>query len=178
MSFILCDPLWLVQLSVSRRRRYCRPRRVVLRCEGRKQRYKTLGQCGVSQNCVTQGGIGEPCDHRNLHSGLISPAPTLKAVKPRMRPLSISTRPLTNPRVSESVRARRLFSIETLNKRYGTPFAFASLSLNPIRASSGSVNKRSVLCAVHSDFPMLNSPAGYTKHRGTSRMKSSCSCNF
>ena len=77
---------------------------------------------------------------------IISPAPTPKAVKPRIRSLSAAIKALRNPRVSESVRARRFASIGILNNRYGMPCACASVSFRPKRASSGSVNRQYRTC--------------------------------
>src|SRR5205085_12132405 len=60
---------------------------------------------------------------------MISPAPTPKAVNPRIRSLSASTRAFRKPRVSESVRARRLASIGTLNSDVGFPSPFLQLNV-------------------------------------------------
>lgn len=77
---------------------------------------------------------------------MISPAPTPKAVKPRMRSPSASTNAFMKPRVSPRVRARRFASIGTLNKRYAMLPAVASRSFSPTRASSGSVKRQYGTC--------------------------------
>jgi hypothetical protein len=63
-------------------------------------------------------------------------------VKPTIRSLSVSISAFRNPRVSEIVIARKTEAMGNLARRYGIPRCFASVSLSPIRASSGSVNKQ------------------------------------
>ena len=77
---------------------------------------------------------------------MISPAPTPSPVNPRIRSLVVSNRAFKNPRVSERVRARKFASIGTLKRRYGMPCACASISLTPMRASSGSVKRQYGTC--------------------------------
>src|SRR5260370_2707705 len=77
---------------------------------------------------------------------MISPAPTPKPVRPRMRSPSFSTRAFRKPWVSQSARARSTPSIGILNKRYAMPRSLASFSLRPTRANSGAVNRQNGTC--------------------------------
>jgi hypothetical protein len=79
-----------------------------------------------------------------------SPAPTTSpstsSNSMRIRSLAASTSVFMNPRVSERVRVRSTSDMGILASRYATPRAFASDSLKPTRASSGSVNKQKGTC--------------------------------
>jgi len=50
------------------------------RCE---QRYKPLDQCGVRQDRITQRGVGQPCDHRNLDGGQDFPRTDTEGREPK-----------------------------------------------------------------------------------------------
>lgn len=75
-----------------------------------------------------------------------SPVPAPNAVSPKIRSLPTSTSAFMKPRVWESVWARSTAAIGTFANRYGVPRSFASRSLSPTRASSGSVNRHDGTC--------------------------------
>src|SRR6266478_7834711 len=63
------SPSFLLRFTSCRSSGYPRIGNVVSRRYRCEQRYKPLDQCGVRQDRITQRGVGQPCDHRNLHGG-------------------------------------------------------------------------------------------------------------
>jgi hypothetical protein len=86
------------------------------------------------------------CSVPFMKKPMISPAPPPNTANPSIRSLPRSTRHFRKPLVSIKLRARRTTAMGTLNSRYGTPCFFASVSLSPIRANSGSVNGQNGTC--------------------------------
>src|SRR6267142_3823259 len=60
------SPSFLSRFTSCRSSGYSRIGNVVSRRRRCEQRYKALDQCGVRQDRITQRGVGQPCDHRNL----------------------------------------------------------------------------------------------------------------
>ena len=75
----------------------------------------------MSQDRIAQRGVGQRCDHGNLDGGEDFSRTDTEGREPEDAIVLCLHEAFTNPRVSESERARRLVSIGTLNKRYATP---------------------------------------------------------
>ena len=73
----------------------------------------------MSQDRVAQRGVGQSRGHRNLDGGEDLPGTDTEGREPEDAVAISVHKAFTNPRVSESVRARRLLSMGTLNRRYG-----------------------------------------------------------
>jgi hypothetical protein len=71
----------------------------------------------MSQDGVAQSGVRESRDHCDLDSSQNLPRTHAEGREPKNPIGAASIRAFTNPRVSESVRARRLLSMGTLYRR-------------------------------------------------------------
>ena len=75
-----------------------------------------------------------------MNSTIRSPACSPTRVAPRMRSLAGTVSTFTMPRATPSAMARSSSSMPNTDTSCGTFCSFASVSFNPTRATSGSVN--------------------------------------
>ena len=108
----------------------------------RRTGHRALGHRRVRENSVAENRVGQPADHRRLHRNQELPATGPIIVKPRMRSPIASTSNFIKLSVSPVVRVRRTSLMERFATRTAMPRCRASLSLQPTRASGGSVNRQ------------------------------------